>query len=454
MCWTSYEGLPINEADLTIMEKAVYSAVTVWCSVVLMACATPNKQYQGAGSAEIAPSSRYSDNTPYAKLSVIEFDEQGDMWTSSQLNAARRMINRSTKRPLLIVFIHGWHNNARANNENLQSFNQLLKEIAERGNLQNREVQGVYIGWRGLAIERAWDKTGIGWLARYLSFYSRKSDTDLVAGIPLTRALYVLASDAHAKEGRVIFIGHSFGGRILEKALAQAIIGQTSTYPKIKVTLPADLTLLINPASEAITARRLKLALDDWSEPTPAIISVTSTGDTATSRWWWAGMSAATPGKARAFRDYEDGPDGRYRTSQRDYVVHTAGHSDILKDRRVVPMQPAPNISDAGDDAILWNLQSAAEDRFRAAGQWWRIEEIQTSRAPFIINAGQAKGYWVMSVPPEIIPDHNDIFRPAAIELFAALYRICRSSVQKPPSQKSISVPAVIASSQATPGQP
>ena len=78
----------------------------------------------------------------------------------------------------------------------------------------------------------------------------------------------------------------------------------------------------------------------------------------------------------------------------------------------------------------------ATEDRFRAADKWWRIAQIQTSRAPFIINAGQAKGYWVMSVPPEIIPDHNDIFRPAAIELFAALYRICHPSVQRPPMQR------------------
>ena len=193
-------------------------AVQNCCDVprlALAACATPNKQYQAAGSVEIAPSRRYPDNVPYGKLAAIEFDEQGDIWTSAQLNAARRMIRESARRPLLIAFVHGWHNNARANNENLQSFNQLLKEIADRTNSQDREVQGIYIGWRGLAIERAWDKSGIGWLARYLSFYSRKSDTDLVAGIPLTRALYVLASDTHAKGGRVIFIGHSFGGRIL-----------------------------------------------------------------------------------------------------------------------------------------------------------------------------------------------------------------------------------------------
>ncbi len=130
-----------------------------------------------------------------------------------------------------MIFIHGWHNNARPDNGNLQSFNQLLKQLAKRVNTEDTEVMGVFIGWRGLAIERQWDKTGIGWLARHLTFYSRKDDTDLVAGIPLTKSLYSLASEAHARGGRVIFIGHSFGGRILEKALAQAIVGQTAADP-------------------------------------------------------------------------------------------------------------------------------------------------------------------------------------------------------------------------------
>ena len=117
-------------------------------------------------------------------------------------------------------------------------------------------------------------------------------------------------------------------------------------------------------------------------------------------------------------------------------------------------MQPGTNLSDESEDAIAWNVRFATEDRFRAADKWWRIAQIQTSRAPFIINARQAKGYWVMSVPPEIIPDHNEIFRPAAIELFAALYRICHPSVQRPPMQKAIDIPPVISTSAAVPGQP
>ena len=254
--------------------------------LVIAGCATPNQPYQPAGLAKVKPSKLYEDNTPYEKLSAIEFDEQGDIWKPAQVSAVRSSIQKSTRKPLLVVFIHGWHNNAHPGNGNLQSFNQLLKQLAKRANTGDTEIVGVFIGWRGLAIERQWDKTGLGWLARHLSFYSRKNDTDLVAGIPLTKTLYSLASEAHARNGQVVFIGHSFGGRVLEKAMAQAIIGQTASDSEAKAILPADLTLLINPASEAITARRLKLALQNWSQPSPAIISVTSVGDTDTSTWW------------------------------------------------------------------------------------------------------------------------------------------------------------------------
>ena len=63
-------------------------------------------------------------------------------------------------------------------------------------------------------------------------------------------------------------------------------------------------------------------------------------------------------------------------------VIRTAGHSDILKDRQVVQMQPGTNLSDESEDAIPWNVRFATEDRFRAADKWWCIAQIQTSRAP------------------------------------------------------------------------
>lgn len=405
--------------------------------LVIAGCATPNRSYQPAGQAEVRPSKLYEDNTPYGKLCAIEFDEQGDNWKPSQVRAVRSLIRKNDKKPLLVVFIHGWQNNAEPGNGNLQSFNQLLKKLAKRANTEDTEVIGVFIGWRGLAIERQWDKTGIGWVARHLSFYSRKNDTDLVAGVPLTKSLYSIASEAHARGGRVIFIGHSFGGRVLEKALAQALVGQTAEDSGAQATLPADLTLLINPASEAITARRLKLALQNWSQPSPAIISVTSVGDTDTSTWWSLGMNAALLAKSRSYRAYDD------KSHQKDYVVKTAGHSPILLDRQIARLDPQPPPVD--EDATKWNFQHATKDQFRSANTWWRIQDAPPSPAPFIMNDNLARGYWVVSAPKEIIRDHNDIFNDSAIELFSALLKICRPTIQKSPGQKAITVPATIA---------
>ena len=50
-----------------------------------------------------------------------------------------------------------------------------------------------------------------------------------------------------------------------------------------------------------------------------------------------------------------------------------------------------------------------------------------------------------MSAPKEIIADHNDVFNESAIELFAALFKICKRTIQKSPEQKAITVPTTIA---------
>ncbi len=84
--------------------------------------------------AEVRPSKLYRDNTSYEKLCVIEFDEQGDIWKPAQVSAVRSLIRESARKPLLVVSIHGWHNNAHPGNGNLQSFNQLLKQLAKRAN--------------------------------------------------------------------------------------------------------------------------------------------------------------------------------------------------------------------------------------------------------------------------------------------------------------------------------
>jgi len=410
-----------------VMSRRISLLLTSSAIVALIGgCATRNSAYQdpATGRVTLAARDKSSDNQPYRNLRAIEFDEQGDLFDRRQRSSALSMI-RSAKDPLLIVFIHGWHNNAAPDCQNLQSFNRLLHQLDEhlqpidRG--PKREVVGVYIGWRGLAIGRGWDKTGIGWLARYLSFFSRHDDTDRVAGIPLQQTLCELSASARAHNGRVVFVGHSFGARILEKITGQILVGQTSLNSKHAANPPADLTLLLNSASEAIYGRRLKVALQEWPYQTPAIVSITSEGDTANGVWWPAGMRLASLTKQNSYREYHDGPDGTYHTSQFDYVCHTSGHSEILRDRKIKQLNTQTAVP---ENPLMWNLQHATTNQFCTKKQWYHIKKIGTGKPDFLINGKQTRGYWVISAPVPIIKNHDDIFNDSAIDLFAAIYRI------------------------------
>lgn len=249
-------------------------------ALLLGSCSTPNTQYQTDPNTVRVAGSAYLEGASKYRLRAIEFDEQGIRWSNEQRSSALAAIRDTARSPLLIVFIHGWHHNARPNDTDLQSFDRLLVKLAENKAAVGADIVGVYIGWRGLSAPRETDVTG---LLRYTSFYSRKHATDRLAGIGLTQTLYELGNAAHRRGGHAIFVGHSFGGRILERAIAQSLVGQSSGAGGGRAVRPsADLTLLLNPAAEALGSRELKLALQNWEGRTPPIISLTSRNDSAT----------------------------------------------------------------------------------------------------------------------------------------------------------------------------
>ena len=89
-------------------------------------------------------------------------------------------------------------------------------------------------------------------------------------------------------------IGHSFGALVLEKALAQALVGtllyEEPFVPGVeksrtdRVFKPADLILLVNSAAESIYSKEL---IDMYGDMTPLrgaphVIMISSDADTAT----------------------------------------------------------------------------------------------------------------------------------------------------------------------------
>ena len=390
--------------------------------LVAAGCSTPNAQYQQDPGTVTVAGSDYHEGASKYRLRAIEFDEQGVRWSNEQRSAALAAIRDAPRQPLLIVFIHGWHHNARSDDNDLKSFDRLLAKLSANKAAVGAEIVGVYIGWRGLSAARSSDVTG---LLRYASFYSRKHATDRLAGMGLTQTLYDLGNAAHRRGGHAIFVGHSFGGRILERAIAQGLIGQSSgSGGGVDVRPPADLTLLLNPAAEALASRELKLALQNWEGATPPIISLTSRNDSAT-KIAWPLATKATSLFDRGYRPLEKG------VNERRYVTSTAGHLGMTIDRQVTPASAPPSETPA--DAVQWNLQFATARCIRAADAWWQIEEVAESNdpnVPYVINGEQARGYWIVQVPKEIINGHDGIFNESAIDFIAGLYKLCRAEIR------------------------
>ncbi len=68
-------------------------------------------------------------------LGIVEYDDQGQLHDRTQAMALLREIE-SADNPLIVIFVHGWKNNAAPGNSNLAEFRRLLERIA----INEREV--------------------------------------------------------------------------------------------------------------------------------------------------------------------------------------------------------------------------------------------------------------------------------------------------------------------------
>src|SRR5205085_7612697 len=60
-----------------------------------------------------------------------------------------------------------------------------------------------------------------------------------------------------------VLLGHSFGGLIVERAVAHAINAEIHGHADADRSMPADLMIVVNPAADSILARQMIDALYD-----------------------------------------------------------------------------------------------------------------------------------------------------------------------------------------------
>jgi pimeloyl-ACP methyl ester carboxylesterase len=439
--------------------KSLLIACTI--AVVLAGCVA-NKPYRLRGIADefypnqAAPSERNTAGSDRAyQLSFIEFDERGDFWDRRQLGRAGEAIAKHKSKPvLLVMFIHGWHNNADENNPSgdVQTFRCLLSQLAVSDSTRDVDVHGVYLGWRGRLLAGHLD---------YFTFWGRKGAATRVAGTPVTETIFELIRQArkyHPGKAKCVLVGHSFGALVLEKAMAQAMTGsilsQDTQAGGGEFNAPADLVLLVNSAGESIYAKEMRDMFEriqhrgDVNAARPLMISITSESDTATSQWFRIGTFLPN---LFAHRQYHW--DTRYdhasaEVDQNEYLTTTPGHNPRLFSHQVLPAaspadapaqdkiaqreKPADACSEP-NPAFEENL-SHPHGLIFATGdhtdphtfKWWQLEKA---------GPDPTTPYWIMHVPDEIIHGHGPIFTPNGRAMMAALFRITNPPQQEGPRQ-------------------
>jgi hypothetical protein len=191
-------------------------------------------------------------------LATLEFSDAGSLWDPSALPLVDDYLHQLGRERgvVIVVFVHGWNHNGNASDENVACFRETLKAVGimqatyhrQRAN-QSREVVGLYLGWRGLALEPAWLNQGV-------TFWNRLAAADrLGTHGDLRRVLGALQNvrrTVRPDRSKLILVGHSMGGRALFGAIGPPILETANTPATDHVAAPpSDLTVLVNPALSA-----------------------------------------------------------------------------------------------------------------------------------------------------------------------------------------------------------
>jgi hypothetical protein len=405
-------------------------------------------------------------------LSYVEFDEKGDYWDRRQLGWTVQEIKQVARANdlVLIVYVHGWQNNASdVRGHDVGKFHCLLEHLSVADQGKHRFF-GVYVAWRGKSVPGGEGvfKDGsipdlisklIFFVPHELSLWGRKNTAARVAGLPVTETIFqCVAAARSAPKSRTILIGHSFGALVLEKAMAQAIAAKVvSEVPKKggTFTTPADFVVLLNSAAESIYAKEMidffrrrrpasvnGHAKDEISSEHPLMVSITSKADSATGMLFPIGTGLSNA--LGNFRKYEwDTKYGEssHNVSQREYFIHTPGHNDRLLSYEAkvvagVPTQPIYRDTDECHDEIVSAFQRNLESPSTGPKGEIRFitltssgEETQWELRPRVEDKLQTP-YWIIKVPKEIIRDHSDIFNENALALMVRLFRVSNPAAE------------------------
>ena len=247
-------------------------------------------------------SSFLQDHTHHGfDLAFVEFTERGNVFDRARMQTVLDKIEgyaRSDQGVTAVVFVHGWKNNAHADNSNVFSFRELLKKTAAlRARQDRRRLVGIYVGWRGMSLDAG--------LLTNLSYWERKEVAQQVGkgGVSelLLRLEHMLRDDDPNKNIYLV-TGHSFGGAIVLSSLNEILLERVADARSMDdgtvLTRPFGHGIaLVNPAIEANEILQLKELISErrFHRHQPKLMHVISSkADRATDRLFYLGQLLGT----------------------------------------------------------------------------------------------------------------------------------------------------------------
>lgn len=224
------------------------------------------------------------------EVTFLEYQENGKRFDCQQRAAVLlrlREAKKAGKPVLVVVYIHGWHHNAKPTDGNVQYFDNMLARYADalaRGGRGDVNVLGVYVGWRGESKEvPIVDAVTLGDRARAADVIGQKGffREDL-------RAIASAMQESSPRSAMIV-AGHSLGGRLLSRTLLPDVFEN-----KYQPLGPRTLVATLNAAIGADAFRDLYRApYAAQADQMPTWLNITSLDDWATG---WSYPLAATIG--------------------------------------------------------------------------------------------------------------------------------------------------------------
>jgi len=372
-----------------VLQLRIASVVSVLAGTVVLWLVgkVPNRQWNTTRETSVRRFATPDGRNEYS-ICTVELDDQGVMWDPRQLDwTAEHMgqvISASADGAILFVFVHGWKQDAAwhgGTKGRLALFRQDLERIAHRAASEPDEpepapIVGVYLGWRGRSFSIP--------LLENLTFWNRRVAATRAASIDMLEVLLKIAvTTRHDEPTKLVLMGHSLGGAIVERVLAPALVtaALAETTGRRPAAVDYDLVVLANPASSALDAKRLirffernrvrLVVVDREGSVAPArgplIASINSEVDMVNRVSYPLGMWV----NSFFLRFRRDQPPGE--PSQRRLGIRAAGHELSLVSH---------------------------EARVTADGR------VDLRAQP---TEGDGAPYWVIRVPDEISGGHSDV---------------------------------------------